>query len=310
MPRTDGTAKVLLLALLMSAWPALARALDISFRAPHECGSDADFVSRVTAVVGLDFHSTEKVAVLVERDDAGLYVMRVTLSDGTRVLSHPSCGALFESAVVITTLRLNPTLAQPAPPPPPRAPAALPASVDTPPRAERRVRPAAAWFQAGISRGVVPGWAFAAGLGARVGARWLAFGAALHYLAPRDAESERVSVQAAGARVLLLATPPPGFVWLGVGLEGDLLFGRGENLDRVTRDIVTRGAGCAEAGVRLFAHGRHELALAANLAVAFQRAAFRTRLESAALPARHVVVYRPETWSFNAALRWQLHFGR
>jgi hypothetical protein len=164
-------------------------------------------------------------------------------------------------------------------------------------------------MEAGVVHGVVPTQGFSTGLGASIGGRWLAVSGAVHYSPPREAESERVSVQAASARLLLLLTPPT-VGWFGAGVEGNLLFGRGEHLERATRDMITRGAGCVEAGVTLFERGRHQLAMAADVSLAFQRARFRTRGQQSALPPRYTTVYRPKLWGLTGALRWQIHFDR
>ncbi len=182
----------------------------------------------------------------------GDYVLRITLHGEPREFRDRDCRTLFRSAVVVAAASVKPDLAADLPhetPPPNKAQASEPSagsraseSPRTAPPAARPPSPrrAAIAAGAGVIAGLVPGVAPLFELGGLAqDASWGAWLSLRHAtLSSAEAEGGRgVEVRAFGARAAA-AYSPTDFARLSLGLEVDLMVGRGTGVTTPLSDTA------------------------------------------------------------------------
>jgi len=118
----------------------------LTFSAPPECGSQQEFLAEVRALQRADAPPLRVTSVSIREAAQGVYELRLDGADGERVLTDAECRTLFRSAVVIAAAAAGDAVSEqatPAPPLPPPATQASPAS-EAPPPAPAPAAPAPA----------------------------------------------------------------------------------------------------------------------------------------------------------------------
>jgi hypothetical protein len=272
--------------------------LALSFEGPSDCGSSEELSARVEQVVASERPAAVSAQVAITRE-GDHFTLRVAFPARSREVTNRDCRALFDAAVAMIAVEARAVLEQQAAPPaPPIAPAVVPAPAE-PSREHARTRSASAWLEGGAVHGLVPGVSARVGAGAALGdATWAGL-VGLDYVPPRTTDDGYVRMQVLEAR-LGARFSPLARLWLGAGLEGSLLLGRGQDLAINREAAITRAALRLEAGGALVRRGRHGLWLVGGGAVAVHRARFEI--------SRFGTAYQPALFSAFAELRWSVEF--
>jgi len=200
------------------------------FELPVECGTEAEFRTELTRLVGPDVERAWPSTLRITGDATAGYRLTLDVAENRREFEHSDCRVLFRSALVVAAASVQTAEVAPPPPAPVPPPAAVPPTREQP-AAEKTDGPtlrATAGAGAGVAVGVVPGAtaAFEARLGGELGAFGVVIGG--RYFLPRyvEVEGRGVDIQGFGLQVAFRVEPIE-LLALSAGFDADLLVGKG-----------------------------------------------------------------------------------
>jgi hypothetical protein len=289
------------LALALLA-PAAAHADALRLEVPAGCGDSTSFRARVDQLAGPRASQRAVARVSIQRLARGDYRLNVKLQDAQRRSRHADCRVLLEAAALIVAFSVDPARAQKsALAETDREPAASTASAasEAPAQQEQHASTlrVVSHLELGVWRGVLPRAGVPLGIGASVVLGRLVPGVSLRYAYPvASGGAPRVVAQAFGATLVASYALWP-FLQAGLGMDFDVLAGRGRGATTSQRDVTSREAVRFEVLGRLALAGRHALCLVAALDVAVHRGAFVVE--------GFGPVFRSDVTALSLALRWE-----